>query len=346
MSGRLSASARALISSVRGRCSPPVLRIRFLPIRRSVRCTWGRVSNCRLGCKRNMLKPSLQLRIGQQLTMTPQLQQAIRLLQLPSLDLQAHVRETLETNVMLEAEEELADAVGEPVRERDEPPPEEKYAELDGNNTPSEQREEPEVEIADEAWGEQTSGPSDTSWSGDDDRSSDFSDQHGQTLQEQLIEQLELAKLSAVDMAIARVITDAITDDGYLKDDLKECRFRLIPEIEATTADVERVLKAVQSLEPAGVGARNLGECIALQLRQLHPDTRARDIAIRVALEHLDLVAGQQLVLLRRQLRCSEGDLEMALALVRSCHPRPGAAVYPAQAEYVITDVFVRSTGQ
>ena len=84
--------------------------------------------------------------------------------------------------------------------------------------TPADQREEPEVEIADEAWGEQTSGPSDTPWSGDDDRSSDFSDQHGQTLQEQLIEQLELAKLSPIDLAIARVITDAITDDGYLKD--------------------------------------------------------------------------------------------------------------------------------
>ena len=103
---------------------------------------------------------------------------------------------------------------------------------------PSEQREEPEVEIADEAWGEQTSGPSDTSWSGDDDRSSDFSDQHGQTLQEQLIEQLELAKLSAIDMAIARVITDAITDDGYLKDDLEDIRLSLMPEIEATTQDV------------------------------------------------------------------------------------------------------------
>src|SRR6266403_1362946 len=123
-----------------------------------------------------MLKPSLQLRIGQQLTMTPQLQQAIRLLQLPSLDLLAHVRETLETNVMLEAEEEVPEPLGEAVRER----------------------EEPQVEIADEAWGEQTSGPSDTPWSGDDDRSSDFSDQHGQTLREQLIEQLELAKLSAV----------------------------------------------------------------------------------------------------------------------------------------------------
>ena len=155
-----------------------------------------------------MLKPSLQLRIGQQLTMTPQLQQAIRLLQLPSLDLQAHVRETLETNVMLEAEEEGLEPLADVVREREEAPPEEKYAELDGNSTPADQREEPEVEIADEAWGEQTSGPSDTSCSGDDDRSSDFSDQHGQTLQEQLIEQLDLAKLSPIDMAIAHVITD------------------------------------------------------------------------------------------------------------------------------------------
>src|SRR3979490_964805 len=135
---------------------------------------------------------------------------------------------------MLEGEQEAADAVGEAVRERDEAPPEEKYAELDGNTTPAEQREEPEVEIADEAWGEQASGPSDAPWSGDDDRSSDFSDQHGQTLQEQLIEQLELAKLSAVDMAIARVITDAVTDDGYLKDELEDIRSSLLPEIEAT----------------------------------------------------------------------------------------------------------------
>jgi RNA polymerase sigma-54 factor len=300
-----------------------------------------------------MLKPSLQLRIGQQLTMTPQLQQAIRLLQLPSLDLQAHVRETLETNVMLEAEDELAlDALPEGVREREDVPgpaeekftAEEKYAELDGNTAAAEQTGQPEVEIVEDTWGEQAVGPSDSPWSGDDDRSTDFSDQHGQTLQEQLIEQLELARLSAIDLAIARVITDAITDDGYLKDDLEEIRQSLRPEIEASLEDVERVLAAVQSLEPAGVGARSLGECIALQLRQLHSDTPARDIAIRVALEHLDLVANQQLVLLRRQLRCSEGDLEMALALVRSCHPRPGAAVNPTQAEYVIPDVFVRRT--
>jgi RNA polymerase sigma-54 factor len=298
-----------------------------------------------------MLKPSLQLRIGQQLTMTPQLQQAIRLLQLPSLDLQAHVREALETNVMLEAEEESAldaPAEADSVRESEREPVEDsidaRYSELDGRTTPLEQREEPEVEIVDEAWGEQTSGPADTPWSGDDDRSDDFSDRHGQTLQEQLVEQLELAKLSAIDLAIARVITDAITDDGYLQDDLEAIRLSLEPEIEATGADMERALAAVQSLEPAGVGARNLAECIVLQLRQLHPDTPGRDTAIRVALAHLDLVASHELALLRRQLRCSERDLETALTLVRSCHPRPGAAVNPAQAEYVIPDVFVRHT--
>src|ERR1700690_3292455 len=102
------------------RCLLRVLPTRFLPTRRSVRCTWVRISNCRFGFESIMLKPSLQLRIGQQLTMTPQLQQAIRLLQLPSLDLQAHVRETLETNVMLGAEDELAlDPAPDAVRERE-----------------------------------------------------------------------------------------------------------------------------------------------------------------------------------------------------------------------------------
>src|SRR5580692_6908660 len=145
------------ISSAKVACWPPDLRIRFLPTRRSVRCTWARISNYRRGFDRTiMLKPSLQLRIGQQLTMTPQLQQAIRLLQLPSLDLQAHVRETLETNVMLEAEDELALEAPEAVREPEDAAPDEKYAELDGKTTPADQREEPEVEIADEAWGERT----------------------------------------------------------------------------------------------------------------------------------------------------------------------------------------------
>src|SRR5271154_2107302 len=159
MSARPWESAAARTSSARARCSPPDLRIRFLPTRRSVRCTWARISNCRLGSERTMLKPSLQLRIGQQLTMTPQLQQAIRLLQLPSLDLQAHVRETLETNVMLEGEEEPLEVPVELAREREIAPVEEKYTELDGNNPSNDQREEPEVEIADEVWEANSAGP-------------------------------------------------------------------------------------------------------------------------------------------------------------------------------------------
>src|SRR5208282_2776363 len=242
------------ISSARVACLPPDLRIRFLPTRRFVRCTWVRISNYRRGFDRTiMLKPSLQLRIGQQLTMTPQLQQAIRLLQLPALDLQAHVRETLETNVMLEAEEDLGEAApAEVVREpEDTAAVREEYAELDGHSTAAgDEREEPEVEIADEAWGEQTTGPSDTSWSGDDDRSGDFSDRHVETLQEQLIDQLELAHLSAIDLAIARVIADAISDDGYLLDDLENIRASLLPEIDVPAAEVERVLRIVQGLEP------------------------------------------------------------------------------------------------
>src|SRR5471030_2925042 len=133
--------AAARISSVRGPSLPPVRRIRFLPTRRSVRCTWVRISNCRLGPQRTMLKPSLQLRIGQQLTMTPQLQQAIRLLQLPSLDLQAHVRETLETNVMLEGEDDTQEVIPDIAREELIARTDEKYSALDGISAPADSQE-------------------------------------------------------------------------------------------------------------------------------------------------------------------------------------------------------------
>src|ERR1700743_1824375 len=145
MSGRPWVFAPELISSVKAASSPLDLRTRFLPTRRCVRCTWARISNYRLRFEKNRLKPSLQLRIGQQLTMTPQLQQAIRLLQLPSLDLQAHVRETLESNVMLEGEDEAEaptpEVAVEALRER-EAVVEDKYGEL-GGAPPGRQREEP-----------------------------------------------------------------------------------------------------------------------------------------------------------------------------------------------------------
>ena len=284
-----------------------------------------------------MLKPSLQLKLGQQLTMTPQLQQAIRLLQLPALELQAHIRELLETNVMLEPmddghEESLEAGTLENVTapEPSEPP-----------TTPRESA----VEVLDEGWGEQSVGPAETSWSGDDDdRQQEFADAAGQSLQEYLLWQLELVKLEPRELAIARAIVDAISDDGYLTEPLEEIANTLRPEIHCDAAEVESALAGVQALDPPGIGARSVGECIELQLRQLDPSTPGFNAAIEIARHHLERIAGRELAVVKRELRASDEELACALALVRSCHPRPGATVSAGAAEYVVPDVFVRRT--
>ena len=289
-----------------------------------------------------MLKPSLQLRIGQQLTMTPQLQQAIRLLQLSTLDLQAQIREALETNVMLEAEEEP-----------DAPAPLDEFGATAGpeSGTGTESREagddEPVVEIGDD-WSEPTAAVSDAPWSGggdDDEREGDLGGA-GETLHEHLTWQLELARLSPAGLAIGRAIVDAVSDDGYLTESLETLAQSVAPGVEATPADVEKVLQVVQQFDPVGVGARSIGECIELQLQQLDPGTPGLAVAIAIARQHLELVAAQQYTLLRREVRCSQEELDQALALLRSCHPRPGASLQSGATEYVVPDVFVRRSGQ
>lgn len=286
-----------------------------------------------------MLKPALQLRLGQQLTMTPQLQQAIRLLQLPVLELQAQIREALETNVMLESEEEAGsletgDTVVEPQFEATAP------AEV-----PETVEREQEVDTIDDPdWGDSpVTGQSESPWSGDD-HSQDFSDADGETLQEHLTWQLEMSRLSERDMRIGAAIVDAINDDGYVIEPLDEIARNLQPEIVATVTEVERVLRHVQAMDPAGVGARSVSECIELQLRQLDPSTPGRDTALLIAASYLDQVADQQYSLLRRQLRVSEDEMENALILVRACQPRPGSSVHSVPAEYIVPDVFVRRT--
>ncbi|MBS0380219.1 MAG: RNA polymerase factor sigma-54 [Proteobacteria bacterium] len=278
------------------------------------------------------MKPSLQLKLGQQLTMTPQLQQAIRLLQLPALELQAHIRELLETNVMLEPLEETeATGTFESLVTAAEQPPKPK---------------EPEstVEVLDEGW-DSRAGPAESSWSGDDDeRQQDYADDSGQSLQEHLLWQLELASLAPRELAIARAIVDAVSDDGYLTESLDEIAQTLLPEIESTADEVAQVLTRVQALDPPGVGARSVSECIELQLRQLDPATPGYATALEIARHHLELVAERELSLLKRELRATEEELACALALVRSCHPRPGATVSAGSAEYVVPDVFVRRT--
>jgi RNA polymerase sigma-54 factor len=284
-----------------------------------------------------MLKPSLQLRLGQQLTMTPQLQQAIRLLQLPALELQAHIRELLESNVMLEADEEADSTANIETL----PPPVEAAV-------PERERvreETTSVEVLDEGWSERSVGAADTPWSGDDeDRQQEFADSAGESLQEHLLWQLELAHLEPQELAIARAIVDAINDDGYVTEPFEEIAQTLKPEIDVSAAHVEEVLVRVQSLDPTGVGARTLGECIELQLRQLDPATPGLTTAVQIARHHLALVADREVSALRRQLHSTDEELSEALALVRACHPRPGSIVSAAGAEYVVPDVFVRRT--
>src|SRR5580698_7702446 len=280
-----------------------------------------------------MLKPSLQLRLGQQLTMTPQLQQAIRLLQLPTIELQAHIRELLETNVMLEQDKDTESAAYEPLSSAETAPE---------TAAPS---EEPPVEVVDDGWSDRSVGPAENPWSGgDDDRQQEFADSSGQSLRDHLLWQLELVRLDARELAIGRAVIDAVNDDGYVSEALDVIGASLKPEIDPSEDEVERMLGIVQMLDPAGVGARSVSECLLLQLEQLGPGTPGLATAKSIARNHLELLAERELTALRRELRASDEELAMAVALVRACHPRPGTILSGSAPEYVVPDVFVRRT--
>ncbi|MEM6512138.1 MAG: RNA polymerase factor sigma-54 [Pseudomonadota bacterium] len=266
------------------------------------------------------MKPTLQLKLGQSLTMTPQLQQAIRLLQLPVLDLNAQIQEALEENIMLEMED-LPDVP----------------------QTSAETTAEVETIKTEEQWQSQTSERGqDSGWNGEGRPISEFADESGQTLFDHLIWQLEMGDFTERQSVIGEAIIDAINDDGYLTATLDDIASVVSTEFETTPDEILAALKRVQGLDPVGIGARDLSECICLQLSQLSPDTPGLALAKLIAADHLDQVASRAYPEMKRSLRVSDDDLHEALSLVRGCNPRPGQAVSPAAAEYVIPDVFVR----
>lgn len=284
-----------------------------------------------------MLKPSLQLKLSQQLTMTPQLQQAIRLLQLPIMDLQTQIQEALDENVMLEVDEqesvaagdspEGADRAAEPLESDPEVP-----VDLD------------EVSVASEAdWSDtQVTGPSDRPTSFEPRGNIEYADRSEETLVDHLLWQLELENLDPRTTAIGQAVIDAINEDGYLMDDVETIRATLAPDLLCSAEEVEAVIALVQKLDPAGVGARSVSECVLLQLDQLDSSTTGLKLARAIAREHLELVAAHQISTLRRRLQASDEELDCALLLVRACHPRPGASINAPAAEYVVPDVYVR----
>jgi RNA polymerase sigma-54 factor len=282
-----------------------------------------------------MLKPSLQLKLSQQLTMTPQLQQAIRLLQLPVMELQTQIQTALDENVMLEVEEPEASAEDSQAES----------AASDSDDPEDFADAEPEVAVAAEADWEDTqkTGPSEAPKSADPRTTVEYADRSEETLRDHLLWQLELENLDARTTAIGQAIIDAINDDGYLTDDAEAIRATLAPDVLVSIEDIEQVLvKLVQQFDPVGVGARSVSECVQLQLKQLAADTAGLELARRIAAEHLPLVAEHQYGVLKRLLRASDSDIEAAISLVRACQPRPGANVFTAPPEYVVPDVFVR----
>ena len=267
-----------------------------------------------------MLKPSLQLKLGQSLTMTPQLQQAIRLLQLPILDLNAEIQGALEENIMLEMED-LPDVP----------------------QTSADSTAEVETIKADEQWETRAlERTQDGGWNGEGRPISEFADESGETLHEHLYWQLEIENFSDREALIGEALVDSINDDGYLIGQLPDIVGGMDEDPPIVIDEVEATLEKIQRLDPVGVGARTLSECVSRQLEQLDDSTPGYQLALDIATAYLDLVASRDYGEMRRRLRTSEDNLHEALALVRACNPKPGLAVSPAAAQYVIPDVFVR----
>ena len=230
------------------------------------------------------MKPSLVLKMGQQLTMTPQLQQAIRLLQLSTLDLQQEIQEALESNPMLERQEDGEDFDNsDPMADNAENKP---AAEVQDNSFQESTVSADNLE--DGEWSERIPNelPVDTAWEdiyqtsasslpSNDDDEWDFTTRTsaGESLQSHLLWQLNLAPMSDTDRLIAVTLIDSINGLGYLEDTLEEICAGFDPELDIELDEVEAVLHRIQQFEPAGVGARNLGECLLLQLRQLPATT-------------------------------------------------------------------------
>lgn len=304
------------------------------------------------------MKPSLVLKMGQQLTMTPQLQQAIRLLQLSTLDLQQEIQEALDSNPMLEREEDGDDYDGaDPMAEASEA-----GSSTGDNDQPSldsryEETSHSAESLDDNEWSERIPSelPVDTAWEdiyqtsasslpASDDDEWDFTTRTptGLSLQAHLLWQLNLTPMSDTDRLIATSIIDGINDQGYLEESLEDILASIDPELDVEMDEIEVVLHRVQQFEPAGIGARDLRECLLLQLRQLPSNTAWLAEAQRLVRDYLDVLGNRDYSALMRRMKLKEDELRQVIELVQSLNPRPGSQIEASEPEYVFPDVIVR----
>lgn len=279
------------------------------------------------------MKQGLQLRLSQQLAMTPQLQQAIRLLQLSTLELQQELQQALESNPLLEqidTHEEID------TRETQD-------SETLDTADALEQKEMPEELPLDASWDTiYTAGtPSGTSGDYIDDELPVYQGETTQTLQDYLMWQVELTPFSDTDRAIATSIVDAVDETGYLTVPLEDI-LESIGDEEIDIDEVEAVLKRIQRFDPVGVAAKDLRDCLLIQLSQFDKTTPWLEEARLIISDHLDLLANHDFRTLMRVTRLKEDVLKEAVNLIQSLDPRPGQSIQTGEPEYVIPDLLVR----
>jgi RNA polymerase sigma-54 factor len=287
------------------------------------------------------MKHSINLKLGQHLSMTPQLQQAIRLLQMSTLDLQQEIQQALESNMMLEVDEEDSSFQSIEVL------PEKKTENADTVTSEGSQTDMPDELPIDSSWDDVYQEDFEAG-SSTNNETIEFETQRGNvsTLLNHLLWQLELTPFSERDHDIALSIIDSINDEGYLMSSLEEIFQGLQDQIDDLDFDeVEAVLHRVQNFDPSGIAAVDLQDCLRIQLMQLPEQTPYRKEALSVVTNHLSLLANHDKTALMRQMSVSSEQLDKIVALIRALDPKPGLQIQQSESEYVIPDVYVSKRG-
>ena len=301
------------------------------------------------------MRPTLQLRIGQSLTMTPQLQQAIKLLQLSTLDLQQEIQENLESNPLLEMDENQTpdnESTMDQLEQAFSASADETNTQLDGSEdaTPSndeittteviEKNDIPEELSVDTTWEESYSaGTSNTGAVAPSDDTV-YQGETTESIQDHLCWQMELTPFSEIDRTIAIAIIEAVDDAGYLtvtSEDILES----LGNNEVELDEVEAVLKRINMFDPIGVAARSVPECLLIQLNQFNDDTPWLKEAKIIISNYIELLGNRDYRQLMRKTRLKEDQLREVMRLIQSLNPRPGDAIIKGDDQYIIPDVSV-----
>jgi RNA polymerase sigma-54 factor len=302
------------------------------------------------------MKQSLQLRVSQHLALTPQLQQSIRLLQLSTLELHQELEQMMSDNPLLERLDDpldhsvrlLADGAISPLSSpsNESSAESEAAASSDNFDAPAPAEGAPENSEGGEAAAEGEWSFDDVARAAKSPEDEDARPQleaHNTTLREHLLEQVSVTVDNRRDRALVELLVDALDDNGYLEESLDEILARMPAELEIEIDELMVALKMLQSLDPAGVGARNASECLALQVKRMDKvPFVTRRMALTLVENHLELFAQREFNKLKKLLDCDDEDLREAQAVIRRCNPHPGAPYAGDASDYVVPDVIVK----